>query len=157
MKKKHVKGVTRASAAKAIVPVAAADYGRLVTDLSVLLEQARRTAVRAVNNVLTATYWEIGRRIVDHKQGGRERAAYGERLLARLSKDLASAGPLETDQLEVLSLLAESWEDEHYPIGYPDEIEAILVHMEQNELSHKDLDPAGCGWWSFSTESGPRA
>ena len=36
----------------------------------VLLETARRTAARAVNAVMTATYWEIGRRIVEVEQRG---------------------------------------------------------------------------------------
>lgn len=66
------------------------DYGSLVSDISVLLDQARRTAARSVNRILTATYWEIGRRIVVFEQGGRERADYGEGLLVRLSKDLTA-------------------------------------------------------------------
>jgi uncharacterized protein DUF1016 len=33
-------------------------------------------------------YWEIGRRIVEHEQAGKERAAYGEEILTRLSADL---------------------------------------------------------------------
>ena len=37
---------------------------------------------------MTATYWEIGRRIVEHEQQGSERAQYGERLLDELAKDL---------------------------------------------------------------------
>ncbi len=37
---------------------------------------------------MTATYWEMGRRIVEHEQTGKERAIYGEDLLARLSRDL---------------------------------------------------------------------
>lgn len=41
-----------------------AAYSSLVSDISSLLEQARRTAVRAVNGVLTTAYWEIGRRRV---------------------------------------------------------------------------------------------
>lgn len=67
----------------------------------------------------------------------------------------AEAGAPETGQLEVLSLLAQAWEDEHYPVGYPDEIEAILCHMEQNELGGTDLEPAGRGWRTSSAESDP--
>ncbi len=55
-----------------------------------LLEQARRTTVRAVNSVLTATYWEIGRRIVEFEQGGKETSEYGEKLLERISADLTA-------------------------------------------------------------------
>jgi len=65
-------------------------YGRLLADISGLLEQARRTAVRSVNAVLTSTYWRIGRRIVEHEQGGKQRAGYGEELLIRLSEDLTA-------------------------------------------------------------------
>jgi len=67
-----------------------ATYSSLVTDISTLLEQARRTAVRAVNNVLTATYWEIGRRIVEFEQGGKAKAEYGQKLIERLASDLTA-------------------------------------------------------------------
>jgi len=65
-------------------------YVKLVTELSRLLESARRTSVRAVNAVMTATYWELGRRIVEFEQGGAKRAAYGEEVLARLAADLTA-------------------------------------------------------------------
>jgi predicted nuclease of restriction endonuclease-like (RecB) superfamily len=74
---------------KSIV-VAASDYGRLISDISGLLEQARRGAARSVNAILTATYWEIGRRIVEHEQCGAARADYGERMLPRLAADLTA-------------------------------------------------------------------
>ncbi len=63
-------------------------YDGLVSGLVELLASARSASARAVNAVMTTTYWEIGRRIVEHEQGGEERAAYGEELLKQLSKDL---------------------------------------------------------------------
>ena len=63
-------------------------YDRLLGDLSGLLEQARRTTARAVNALMTATFWEIGRRIVEFEQQGADRAAYGTGLLDRLAADL---------------------------------------------------------------------
>src|ERR1035437_5749730 len=63
-------------------------YGQLLGGLTALLEEARRSTARAVNRVMTATYWEFGRRVVDFEQGGEVRAGYGEQLLARLSRDL---------------------------------------------------------------------
>jgi hypothetical protein len=62
-------------------------YDRLLADISGLLEQARRTAVRSVNGVLTSVYWQIGRRIVEHEQESKQRAGYGEELLIRLSEE----------------------------------------------------------------------
>ncbi len=45
----------------------------------------------------------------------------------------------EGDEAEVLSILIEKYEDEHYPIGMPDPIEAIKFRMEQMGMNQKDL------------------
>ncbi len=45
----------------------------------------------------------------------------------------------EGDEAEVLSILIEKYEDEHYPIGWPDPIEAIKFRMEQMGMKQKDL------------------
>lgn len=63
-------------------------YKSFVSEIQKLLENARHQAARAVNAILTATYWEIGRRIVEYEQSGKSRAEYGEELLKRLSQDL---------------------------------------------------------------------
>jgi DUF1016 N-terminal domain len=65
-------------------------YGALVSGISHLLDAARRAAARTVNNILTATYWGIGRRIVEFEQRGQARAQYGEALLKRLAQDLTA-------------------------------------------------------------------
>jgi hypothetical protein len=48
------------------------EYGGLLSSVSDLLEQARRTSARAVNVVMTATYWEVGHRIVEYEQAGQK-------------------------------------------------------------------------------------
>jgi predicted nuclease of restriction endonuclease-like (RecB) superfamily len=65
-------------------------YESLVTDLGRLLEAARHSSARAVNAIMTATYWDLGRRIVEFEQGGEKRAAYGEQVLDRLAVDLTA-------------------------------------------------------------------
>ena len=72
----------------ALVPTA--DYDGLLGEVVVLLESARRTAARAVNAVMTATYWEIGRRIVEVEQRGSPQAEYGDVLMKRLAADLTA-------------------------------------------------------------------
>ncbi len=72
------------------VPSAPRGYGGLVTGISELLDQARRSSARVVNSILAATYWEIGRRIVEYEQGGKARAEYGEALLKNLGGDLTA-------------------------------------------------------------------
>lgn len=63
-------------------------YNTILSDVAELLETARRTSVRATNAIMTATYWEIGRRIVEHEQKGQARAEYGKELLKQLAFDL---------------------------------------------------------------------
>ena len=63
-------------------------YEGVLAGVVELLETARRASARAVNSVMTATYWEVGRRIVKHEQAGQKRADYGEELIQRLSFDL---------------------------------------------------------------------
>ena len=77
--------------AGAMVSLSSSDYGRLVGDISTLLERARKSAARSVNAFLTATYWQIGQRIVEYEQRGKSRAGYGEELLRRLSSDWTAA------------------------------------------------------------------
>ena len=45
------------------------------------------------------------------------------------------------DELDVLMLLVEKYEDEHYPMPPSDPIEAIKFLMEQKSLTRKDLEP----------------
>jgi hypothetical protein len=64
-------------------------YNDIQSGIVALLEGARASAVRSVNTLMTATYWEIGRRIVAFEQGGADRAEYGEALVRRLAADLS--------------------------------------------------------------------
>src|SRR5271168_1769616 len=66
------------------------EYGPLLVDISEWLKSARKQSGRAVNAVMTATYWRIGRRIFEQEQRGKERAGYGDRLVDQLGRDLTS-------------------------------------------------------------------
>lgn len=74
---------------KSKVSAPAKTYRALLAGVVSLLEEARRNSVRAVNSFMTATYWEIGRRIVEFEQGGQQRAIYGSAQLELLSEDLS--------------------------------------------------------------------
>lgn len=63
-------------------------YLGLIDSIGALLEQGRKEAYRAVNQILVKTYWEIGKQIVEYEQEGKEKAEYGSALLSNLSKDL---------------------------------------------------------------------
>jgi len=68
----------------------AVSYPTLITGIGALLEQSRRAVVRAANCFMTATYWEIGRSIIEFEQGGKRRAEYGDELLKWLAEDLTA-------------------------------------------------------------------
>lgn len=48
-------------------------------------------------------------------------------------------GSSDGDELEVLSILIDKYENERFPIGFPDPIEAIKFRMEQLGYSQSDL------------------
>ena len=64
------------------------DPGMLLADLRELIQRARQTVTRTVNDVQVQTYWQIGMHIVDFEQGGAERAEYGKGLLQALAGSL---------------------------------------------------------------------
>ena len=70
---------------------ASAGYAQIHSSIVELLSSARLAAARSVNALMTASYWEIGRRIVEAEQKGKRRAGYGEQLIERLSLDLTQA------------------------------------------------------------------
>ena len=69
---------------KEIVP------SNLYLKIAELLQTARQTVVRTVNQTMVYTYYEIGRMIVEDEQQGKERAEYGKQVLKELSKRLTA-------------------------------------------------------------------
>lgn len=65
-------------------------YTAIVNEILELARAARHAAARSVNSIMTTTYWEVGRRIVEYEQGGAQRAGYGEFVIKRLATDLSS-------------------------------------------------------------------
>jgi hypothetical protein len=94
-----------------------ADYARIHGDIVALLEAARRAAARSVNALMTGTYWEVGRRIVELEQKGAQRAEYGEALLSRLSVDLSArfGRGFSRQNLQQMRLFYLAWPSDQIP------------------------------------------
>ncbi len=60
----------------------------LLSDIRELIVAARKTAVRSIDFVQVFTNFEIGRRIVEHEQQGKERAEYGKEIIKVLAERL---------------------------------------------------------------------
>ena len=59
-----------------------------INEIKTILKNARQKAYTAVNSAMVEAYWEIGRRIVEEEQNGKERAEYGKEIVKNLSKEL---------------------------------------------------------------------
>ncbi len=106
------------------------NYSSLITDLASFIEQGRKAAVRYVNTALVATYWLIGRRIVEFEQKGKERAEYGKRFLKKLSADLAPRfGKGFTERnLEHMR---------QFYLAYPEISHTVCAELEEDKSSKK--------------------
>lgn len=58
-------------------------------DIKRILTEARNKAYTTVNFIMVEAYWNVGRRIVEEEQRGKQKADYGEYLIQNLSKQLA--------------------------------------------------------------------
>jgi predicted nuclease of restriction endonuclease-like (RecB) superfamily len=64
------------------------DYKALFSQIGNILIQSKKIAYQSVNSILTTTYWQIGKEIIEFEQGGKNRAEYGESTIKQLSDDL---------------------------------------------------------------------
>ncbi len=59
-----------------------------VNDVRSIIENGRKQAYTAVGQAAIATYWNVGRRIVEEEQAGKSRAEYGSQLIPMLAEQL---------------------------------------------------------------------
>ncbi|HQC87221.1 MAG TPA: DUF1016 N-terminal domain-containing protein, partial [Rhodoferax sp.] len=79
---------TSLTASKAAPLANAADA--LYAQIQDVLQQARQQAKRSVNQAMVLAYWQVGKLIVEHEQGGEDRAVYGAQTLTTLAQRLTA-------------------------------------------------------------------
>ena len=62
----------------------------ILNDIRHIIAITRERVARSVNHELTVAYWQIGQRIVEEEQQGKERAKYKTFLLTKLSEVLVT-------------------------------------------------------------------
>jgi predicted nuclease of restriction endonuclease-like (RecB) superfamily len=104
------------------------NYTAWSSGIAALLEEARRQSARSVNAILTATYWEIGRRIVEFVQQGEARAEYGDEVLGKLSRELTRkfGRGFAHDNLQRMRLFYQAWP-----------VETIYATLSRKSLERK--------------------
>lgn len=61
-----------------------------IQEIKRIVTQARQKAYTAINSAMVEAYWQMGKRIVEQEQQGKDRANYGAQLLKSLSKELTT-------------------------------------------------------------------
>lgn len=99
------------------IAVRDADHDTLVADVVALIEAGRAAASRSVNVAMTATYWLVGRAIVEREQRGARRAEYGGALLERLANALTAryGRGFSRRNLEQMRAFYLAWENPQAP------------------------------------------
>lgn len=69
-------------------PASLPDMAVLYREIKQILSTGRQRAYQAVNFAMVESYWLIGERIVNHEQGGADRAEYGKGVLKELAQRL---------------------------------------------------------------------
>lgn len=59
-----------------------------IREIKQIVAEARQKAYSAINSAMVEAYWQMGKRIVEEEQQGKERADYGKQLLKELSAEL---------------------------------------------------------------------
>ena len=128
------------------MPAVRRTYQTLLNEIAVLYTATRGAVVRM--------YWEIGKRIVEVEQGGDARAAYGRRLLPRLSADLTTRfgegfSTRNLDRMRVFyqqnpilpSMAKLDWTHQIELMRLPDAQlrERLAEHAQRRELTSKEL------------------
>lgn len=67
------------------IPLHSASF---IHEIKQIVAKARQKAYSAINSAMVEAYWQMGKRIVEEEQQGKERADYGKQLLKELSAEL---------------------------------------------------------------------
>ncbi len=103
-------------------------YQQFSEGICSLLEHAKKSTGRTVNAIITASYWEIGRRIVEFEQKGKKRAEYRSALLINLSEDLTNrfSKGFSVDNIELMRM---------FYLAYP---ESLISETVSRKLGYEN-------------------
>ena len=62
----------------------------VIDDIRTIITRARNRAYQSINETLIRSNWEIGKRIVEEEQLGKQRADYGIQLIKSISQQLTT-------------------------------------------------------------------
>ena len=121
-----------------------------VDEIREIIDQARNHAARSVDQARVLMYWNIGKRIFEKEQQGKERADYGSFLLDTLSKNLAPVygSGFSVRQLEICRKFYRT-----YPIANTlwsqlnwSQYKLLIAIPDKDKREYYQLEAANEGW-----------
>lgn len=120
---------------------------KLLADARQIIDTARANAVRSVDFNRVMMYWNLGRRVFEEEQRGKDRAAYGARIIRGLAERLE---PEYGSGFGISQLEQSRRFYRFYPIAhtlyaqlnwsqYKLLISFVIVELKTGELTHQDL------------------
>ena len=128
----------------------------LVGEIRTIIYRARSAAVRSVDSNRVLMYWNIGRRIVEEEQQGKERADYGTYLIRHLAKELQPefGSGFSVRQLEQSRQFYRT-----YPIANTlrsqlnwSQYRRLIQIEDPNKREYYELESVNGGWTARETE-----
>lgn len=59
-----------------------------IVEIKYILREARQRAYSSINTIMVEAYWNIGKRIIEEEQNGKERAEYGKEIIKNIAEEL---------------------------------------------------------------------
>ena len=121
-----------------------------VDEIRGIIDQARNHAARSVDQARVVMYWNIGKRIFEKEQQGKERADYGSFLLETLSKNLTPVygSGFSVRQLEICRKFYRT-----YPIANTlcsqlnwSQYKLLIASPDKDKREYYQLEAANEGW-----------
>lgn len=127
-----------------------------INEIRTIITQNREQAVRSVDHLRVLTYWQVGKRIFEEEQQGKERADYGAFLIKSLAKEIQPefGSGFSIRQLEryrqfyrmfpITSALRTQFNWTHYklllPIDNQDKREYYILEAAKNNWTARQLE-----------------
>ena len=144
---KKTSAVLDANCERSVDAIGAAVSQKLLADARQIIDTARANAVRSVDFNRVMMYWNLGRRVFEEEQHGKDRAEYGARIIRGLAERLepeygSGFGIRQLEQSRRFYRL--------YPIAhtlyaqlnwsqYKLLISFVIVERKTGELTHQDI------------------
>lgn len=108
-----------------------------------LVHQAREQVARQTNSLMVYTYFQLGRLIVEHEQGGKAKAAYGKETIKELSNRLTEkyGKGFSVDNLENMRLVYTTYKKRHTD---------FMISETPSRKSYNKQKPQTLSWKSFA-------